>query len=236
MNLFLKIAEILNDAKRGKMFILVDDEQRENEGDLIIPASKITAKGINFMAKYGRGLICLTLCQNTENEDDFQFLERRGVSRFEVLKILDEYVKDFEHYLGDVAIQFDAITRILDINARYFPAQLYQWSSWFGDLSSDYESASGNHWVSTMEEPLKHRVRDWYQLNHGKREKVNWAIEKISQYFQDYKARTEERQSKWLVGTSMDIVVYLDTLVEGFRDPRLGPFEYYNNPFDAIDA
>ena len=44
------------------MFILVDDENRENEGDLIIPASKVSPKSINFMAKYGRGLICL-LCQ-----------------------------------------------------------------------------------------------------------------------------------------------------------------------------
>ena len=60
---FSKISKILNDAKRGKMFILVDDEQRENEGDLIIPASKVNSKLINFMAKYGRGLICLTLCQ-----------------------------------------------------------------------------------------------------------------------------------------------------------------------------
>ena len=43
------------------MYILVDDENRENEGDLVVPASNITAKKINFMAKYGRGLICLSL-------------------------------------------------------------------------------------------------------------------------------------------------------------------------------
>ena len=58
-----KISQILQDAKHGKMFILVDDEGRENEGDLVIPASKATAKSINFMAKYGRGLICLALSQ-----------------------------------------------------------------------------------------------------------------------------------------------------------------------------
>ena len=50
---FSKIEDLINDAKKGKMFILVDDENRENEGDLIIPASKVTAKSINFMAKYG---------------------------------------------------------------------------------------------------------------------------------------------------------------------------------------
>ena len=58
---YSKIIDLINDARRGKMFILVDDEHRENEGDLIIPASKVTAKSINFMAKYGRGLICLAL-------------------------------------------------------------------------------------------------------------------------------------------------------------------------------
>ena len=58
---FSKIDKIIQDAKRGKMFVLVDDEGRENEGDLIIPATKASPKSINFMAKYGRGLICLAL-------------------------------------------------------------------------------------------------------------------------------------------------------------------------------
>ena len=55
------IKEIINDAKKGKMFILVDNKDRENEGDLVVPASKINPKKINFMAKHGRGLICLAL-------------------------------------------------------------------------------------------------------------------------------------------------------------------------------
>jgi 3,4-dihydroxy 2-butanone 4-phosphate synthase/GTP cyclohydrolase II len=55
------IIEIISDAKKGKMFILVDDKNRENEGDLVVPASKCDSKKINFMAKHGRGLICLTL-------------------------------------------------------------------------------------------------------------------------------------------------------------------------------
>ncbi|MBL0318261.1 MAG: 3,4-dihydroxy-2-butanone-4-phosphate synthase [Alphaproteobacteria bacterium] len=55
------IEQIVEDAKQGKMFILVDDEGRENEGDLIIPAQKADASAINFMAKYGRGLICLSM-------------------------------------------------------------------------------------------------------------------------------------------------------------------------------
>ena len=55
------IQEVLEDLRQGKMIILVDDEARENEGDLTIAAEKVTPEAINFMAKYGRGLICLAL-------------------------------------------------------------------------------------------------------------------------------------------------------------------------------
>ncbi len=60
-NKFSKISSIIKDAKKGKIFILVDDKNRENEGDLVIPGSKCNSKNINFMAKHGRGLICLAL-------------------------------------------------------------------------------------------------------------------------------------------------------------------------------
>jgi len=55
------IEEIIEEARNGRMFILVDDEDRENEGDLVIPAQMATPAAINFMATHGRGLICLTL-------------------------------------------------------------------------------------------------------------------------------------------------------------------------------
>ena len=55
------IEEIIEEARNGRMFILVDDEDRENEGDLVIPAQMATPEAINFMAKHGRGLICLAL-------------------------------------------------------------------------------------------------------------------------------------------------------------------------------
>ena len=60
-NNFAKIEQIIKVAKKGGMFILVDDEKRENEGDLVISTSDTNAKNINFMARYGRGLICLAL-------------------------------------------------------------------------------------------------------------------------------------------------------------------------------
>ncbi len=58
---YSSIETIIKIAKKGDMFILVDDEKRENEGDLVISTSDTNSKNINFMAKYGRGLICLAL-------------------------------------------------------------------------------------------------------------------------------------------------------------------------------
>ncbi len=55
------IKDIIKDARKGKMFVLVDDKNRENEGDLVISGSKCNSKNINFMAMHGRGLICLAL-------------------------------------------------------------------------------------------------------------------------------------------------------------------------------
>ncbi|MDH5571818.1 MAG: 3,4-dihydroxy-2-butanone-4-phosphate synthase, partial [Gammaproteobacteria bacterium] len=55
------IKEIVEDIRQGKMVILMDDEDRENEGDLIMGAGLVRAEDVNFMARYGRGLICLTL-------------------------------------------------------------------------------------------------------------------------------------------------------------------------------
>jgi 3,4-dihydroxy 2-butanone 4-phosphate synthase/GTP cyclohydrolase II len=62
------IDEALLDIRKGKMVILVDDEERENEGDLCIAAEKATAQTINFMAKHGRGLICLSLQEEKADE------------------------------------------------------------------------------------------------------------------------------------------------------------------------
>lgn len=58
----------IRDIKRGRFVILVDDEDRENEGDLVIAADKVTSKAINFMAQHARGLICLTLTSQRVDE------------------------------------------------------------------------------------------------------------------------------------------------------------------------
>ena len=58
---FSSVEKIIKVAKKGGMYILVDDENRENEGELVIPAENVSQNNINFMAKFGRGLICLSL-------------------------------------------------------------------------------------------------------------------------------------------------------------------------------
>ena len=78
-----KIEAALEDIRQGKMVILVDDEDRENEGDLTMAAEKITPEAINFMAKYGRGLICLSLTDQRLNELRLPMMVSENTSRFQ---------------------------------------------------------------------------------------------------------------------------------------------------------
>ena len=78
---FSSIESIINDAKKNKMFILVDDEKRENEGDLIIPTTCANTKNINFMAKYGRGLICLALDSHQAKKLNLSLMSPKNESR-----------------------------------------------------------------------------------------------------------------------------------------------------------
>ena len=80
-NKFSKIENIIHTAKKGGMYILVDDEQRENEGDLIFCASDVTANKINFMAKNGRGLICLALNSIQAKKLDLNYMSPVNQSR-----------------------------------------------------------------------------------------------------------------------------------------------------------
>lgn len=75
------IEEIIEDARNGRMFILVDDENRENEGDLVIPAQMATPEAINFMAKHGRGLICLALARERVEQLNLPLMAQRNTSR-----------------------------------------------------------------------------------------------------------------------------------------------------------
>ncbi len=77
------IEEIIEEARNGRMFILVDDEDRENEGDLVIPAQMATPDAVNFMATHGRGLICLTLTRDRCEQLGLELMSRNNGTRHE---------------------------------------------------------------------------------------------------------------------------------------------------------
>jgi 3,4-dihydroxy 2-butanone 4-phosphate synthase/GTP cyclohydrolase II len=77
------IEEIIEEARNGRMFILVDDEDRENEGDLVIPAQMATPDAVNFMAMHGRGLICLTLTKARTDQLGLELMSRNNGTRHE---------------------------------------------------------------------------------------------------------------------------------------------------------
>ena len=80
---FRAVKKALEDYRQGKMVILVDDEERENEGDLCIAAEKVTPEAINFMAKYGRGLICLALTDERIAQLDLPMMVDQNTSPYE---------------------------------------------------------------------------------------------------------------------------------------------------------
>jgi 3,4-dihydroxy 2-butanone 4-phosphate synthase/GTP cyclohydrolase II len=77
------IEEIIEEARNGRMFVLVDDEDRENEGDLVIPAQMATPAAINFMATHGRGLICLSLSRKRVDQLGLDLMSRKNGTRHE---------------------------------------------------------------------------------------------------------------------------------------------------------
>lgn len=79
----MSVKQAIEDIRQGKMVILVDDEDRENEGDLTLAAEKVTPEAINFMAKYGRGLICLSLTPQKTDALGLSPMVKNNTSRFE---------------------------------------------------------------------------------------------------------------------------------------------------------
>jgi 3,4-dihydroxy 2-butanone 4-phosphate synthase/GTP cyclohydrolase II len=82
-NFLSSIEEIVDEARNGRMYVLVDNEDRENEGDLIIPAQMATPDAINFMATYGRGLICLSMTKNRIEELELTPMKKRNTSKLD---------------------------------------------------------------------------------------------------------------------------------------------------------
>src|SRR5690349_14648589 len=81
--LFVTIEEAITEIQEGRMVIIVDDADRENEGDLMIAAEKVTPQAINFMARYGRGLICLSMTPERLDELEIPLMVSQNSSRFD---------------------------------------------------------------------------------------------------------------------------------------------------------
>src|SRR5438093_11821664 len=82
-NPFARIEDAVEAIKTGRMVIVVDDEDRENEGDLTIAAERITPEAVNFMARHGRGLICLSMTPERLDELDVPLMVSQNSSRFD---------------------------------------------------------------------------------------------------------------------------------------------------------
>src|SRR5271154_3098097 len=80
---FVSVPDALEEIRAGRILIVVDDEDRENEGDLTIAAEKVTPEIINFMAQYGRGLICLAMTPERLDALDIPLMVTQNSSRFE---------------------------------------------------------------------------------------------------------------------------------------------------------
>src|SRR4026208_1599849 len=80
---FAPIEDAITAIRDGRMIVVVDDEDRENEGDLTIAAEKITPEAINFMAKYGRGLICMPMTEDRLTELDIPQMGAQNTARFD---------------------------------------------------------------------------------------------------------------------------------------------------------
>ena len=87
--------ELIEDARNGKMFVLVDDEDRENEGDLVIPAQMATPETINFMAQHGRGLICLAMAKERIDHLGLSLLPQQNSSRQKMHRVFQDRGKSW---------------------------------------------------------------------------------------------------------------------------------------------
>src|SRR5438093_8315489 len=91
---FARIEDALDAIRAGKIVIVVDDEDRENEGDLTIAAEKVTPEAINFMTRYGRGLVCLSMTPERLDELEIPLMVSQNSSRFDTAFCVSIEAKD----------------------------------------------------------------------------------------------------------------------------------------------
>ncbi len=111
------IEDIIEDARNGRMFILVDAEDRENEGDLVIPAQMATPEAVNFMARHGRGLICLSLNSERAHDLDLRYMSHDNQTRHQTAFTVSIEAKD------GVSTGISAHDRALTISVAIDPSK-----------------------------------------------------------------------------------------------------------------
>ena len=116
------VEEIIEDARNGRMFILVDHEDRENEGDLVIPAEMATAEAVNFMATHGRGLICLTMTGSRIDALGLPLMASKNSSRHETAFTVS--IEAREGVETGISAQDRAITIAVAIDPKTVPTDL----------------------------------------------------------------------------------------------------------------
>ncbi len=116
------VEEIIEDARNGRMFILVDHEDRENEGDLVIPAEMATAEAVNFMATHGRGLICLTMTGARIDALGLPLMASKNSSRHETAFTVS--IEAREGVETGISAQDRAITIAVAIDPKTVPTDL----------------------------------------------------------------------------------------------------------------
>ncbi len=116
------VEEIIEDARNGRMFILVDHEDRENEGDLVIPAQMATPEAVNFMATHGRGLICLTLTSERIDQLGLPLMASKNSSRHETAFTVS--IEAREGVDTGISAKDRAITIAVAIDPKAGPADL----------------------------------------------------------------------------------------------------------------
>jgi len=113
---FASIEDAIESIRAGKMVIVVDDANRENEGDLTIAAEKVTPEAINFMARYGRGLICLSMTPERLDELEIPLMVSQNSSRFETAFCVSIEAK------GETSTGISASDRAATVRAALDPA------------------------------------------------------------------------------------------------------------------
>jgi hypothetical protein len=124
------IEDVIEDAREGRMFILVDDEGRENEGDLVIPAEKTTPEVVNFMAKHGRGLICVSMTRQRVEELGLQPMAQKNQAQHQTAFTVS--IEAREGVTTGISAADRAHTIAVAINSNRGSPARDGWRSWHG--------------------------------------------------------------------------------------------------------